>query len=100
MSAEWFAARLKELRDQAGLTQQDLGERAGLSKAGIADLEQGRRRPAWETVVALCKALAISPDTFLQPPSGDHEPRRGRPPKATAKQPAPRRPRGRPGKPT
>jgi transcriptional regulator with XRE-family HTH domain len=79
MNADWFAGRLKELREQAGLTQQQLGEKAGLSQAGIADLEQQRRKPAWETVVALCRALGVTPEAFLQEPSAAPKPRRGRP---------------------
>jgi transcriptional regulator with XRE-family HTH domain len=97
MSAEWFAGRLRELREQAGLTQHQLGGKAGLSQAGIADLEQGRRKPAWETVVALCRALGVTPDAFLQEPRAMPERRRGRPRKAGA-EPAPKRPRGRPRK--
>jgi transcriptional regulator with XRE-family HTH domain len=104
MNAHWFAGRLKELREQAALTQEQLGERAGLSKAGIADLEQQRRKPAWETVVALCQALGVGPDAFLREPRAAPEPRRGRPPKPPAAgpadrgEPAAKRPRGRPRK--
>ena len=107
MKAEWFAGRLRELRDEAGLTQQQLGERADLSQAGIADLEQGRRHPAWQTVVALCQALRVSPEAFLKEPKDMPEPRRGRPRKAAVEGPEqgeesetglPKRPRGRPRK--
>jgi transcriptional regulator with XRE-family HTH domain len=40
-----------------------------MTKAGIADLEQGRRKPSWETVLALAKALGVTPDAFLKPPA-------------------------------
>src|SRR5918912_550281 len=98
MEAKWFAGRLKELREQAGLTQQQLGERAGLSKAGIADLEQSRggREPTWGTVIALAKALGVGCTAFLQEPTSAPERRRGRPPKHPhPQQPRPKRPRGR-----
>jgi transcriptional regulator with XRE-family HTH domain len=97
MNAEWFAGRLKELREKAGVTQHQLGEKAGLSQAGIADLEQGRRKPAWETVVALCQALGVGPSAFLQEPGAMPKPRRGRPRKVVVEA-APKRPRGRPRK--
>jgi transcriptional regulator with XRE-family HTH domain len=101
MSAEWFAGRLKELREQAGLTQPELADKAGLSKAGIADLEQGRREPSWATAVALAGALGVAVTAFLQQPAPRQQTGRGRPPKATAAQaeaPKPKKPRGRPRK--
>jgi transcriptional regulator with XRE-family HTH domain len=81
MSAVNFAGRLKELRVQAGLTQDGLAERAALSKAGIADLEQGRREPSWATVVALAEALGVTCQAFLAETSTTEKAKRGRPPK-------------------
>lgn len=79
-----FGLRLKELREQAGLTQPQLADRAKLSKAGVADLEQGRREPSWSTVQALCAALGVSCEAFNQEPADRPETRPGRPRKATA----------------
>ena len=86
MSAEWFADRLRELRAESGLSRKELAERAGLrSEAGIRDIEQGVNKPSWEMVVALCKALGVGCDAFLQPPSPDLPPSApGRPRKASA----------------
>jgi transcriptional regulator with XRE-family HTH domain len=101
MSADRFAGRLKELREQAGLTQPGLADRAGLSKAGIADLEQGRREPSWSTAVALAGALGVEVTAFLKEPAPRQQTGRGRPPKRTEKEeeePAPKRPKGRPRK--
>src|SRR5947199_6997239 len=81
MSAKWFAARLKELREGAGLTQPQLADKAGLSKAGIADLEQARREPSWATAVALAEALAVDCTAFLEAPTPRPQTGRGRPPK-------------------
>ena len=96
-----FGKRLKELRTQAGLTQPQLAERAELSKAGIANLEQGRTSPAWATLQALCTALGVSSEAFNQEPAERAEMGRGRPPKKAPgqrKEPSPKRPRGRPRK--
>jgi transcriptional regulator with XRE-family HTH domain len=80
---EWFAGRLRELREQAGLSRQQLADRAGMkSEAGIRNLEQGIRRPSWDTVLALCQALGVSCDAFTQPPGELPPPRVGRPRKA------------------
>lgn len=58
-----FGAQLRSLRVAAGLTQEELAERAGLSARGIADLERGTRKsPYAETVERLCAALQLGPD--------------------------------------
>ena len=93
-----FARRLKELREAAGLTQQQLGERAGMHKLSVAKLEQGLREPSWATVQALADALAVGCEAFRQEPGPAPAPRRGRPPKAEPPEPAPKRPRGLPRK--
>src|SRR5262245_25379355 len=84
MSASWFGGRLRELREAAGLTRQQLAEKAGLKAGGVRDIEQGRRSPQWETVLALCDALGCSCEEFRKAPADRPEPRRGRPPKAGA----------------
>lgn len=81
MGAANFAGRLKELRVQAGLTQDGLAERAELSKAGVADLEQGRREPSWATVLALAKALGVTCQAFLEGQPATEKAKPGRPPK-------------------
>jgi predicted ATPase/DNA-binding XRE family transcriptional regulator len=58
-----FAAVLREYRARAGLSQEELAERAGMSRRGVADLERGARRlPHPATVRRLADALALSPD--------------------------------------
>jgi DNA-binding XRE family transcriptional regulator len=59
-----FSLRLKSLREQAGLTQVALANKAGVSPQAIAALEQGTRGPTWETVRRLALALAVSEDQF------------------------------------
>ncbi len=57
-----FASLLRRYRHAAGLTQEDLAERAHLSVRGITDLERGARRaPHKETVQLLADALALAP---------------------------------------
>src|ERR1700691_6628959 len=53
---EW----LRKQRVAAGLTQEDLAERSGVSVRAIADLERGRtRRPYPSSVRALVRALGL-----------------------------------------
>jgi transcriptional regulator with XRE-family HTH domain len=80
-----FAARLRELREQAGLSREQLAERAGLKIGGVRDLEQGRRDPTWRTVLQLAAALQVQVTEFLAEPTSEPAPRsRGRPRKASA----------------
>jgi len=59
---ESFGARLRRYRIGAGLTQEALADRAGLSVRGIADLERGVRRfPHFHTRRRLVEALQLSP---------------------------------------
>lgn len=61
MSNNTFAARLKRLREAAGLTQQQLADAAGLAQGAVADLERGRRPdPRLSTALALAGALGVS----------------------------------------
>ena len=79
MSAEWFAARLKELREQSGMSQKALAEKAGLVTSAIGHLEQRLRKPTWETVLALASALGVEVGAFTIPPAEAPAPERGRP---------------------
>ena len=57
-----FRESLRQLRQAAALSQEELAERAGLSLRGISDLERGvRRAPHLTTVRLLADALALSP---------------------------------------
>ncbi len=54
---------MRRLREAAGLTQEELASRAGLTARGISDLERGeRRRPYPNTVRSLAEALGLSED--------------------------------------
>jgi predicted ATPase/DNA-binding CsgD family transcriptional regulator/DNA-binding XRE family transcriptional regulator len=56
-----FGSVLREVRIAAGLTQEDLAERTGLSVRGISDLERGARsHPHFETVRLLADALELT----------------------------------------
>jgi predicted ATPase/DNA-binding XRE family transcriptional regulator len=72
---------LQQFRQSAGLSQEELAERAGLSARGISDLERGvRRSPYPVTVRALAKALGLDPSAqarllaAVRPRSGVPEP--------------------------
>ena len=57
-----FGQLLKASREAAGLTQEQLAERAGLATRTISALEQGtRKRPQPRTTEALATALGLAP---------------------------------------
>jgi transcriptional regulator with XRE-family HTH domain len=60
----FFTERLKQLRHEAGLTQEQLARRAGLSLGAIRHFEQGWREPAYGTLLALAEALGVSLAAF------------------------------------
>lgn len=69
-----FAAVLRDKRHAAGLSQEDLGRRAGLSKRTISAAESGREAPSRATLVRLLAVpelgLAVtdfSPDVSADP---------------------------------
>jgi transcriptional regulator with XRE-family HTH domain len=98
--AEWFAGRLRELRLAAGLSREELADRAGMKVGGVRDLEQAVNSPRWETVLALAKALGVECGAFVQPPQERQPDKGGRPakPKDEPAEVKPPRKRGRPRK--
>ena len=58
-----FGRRLRQLREAAGLTQEELAFRAGLTPNAVSGLERGKsRRPYPNTVRSLADALGLSED--------------------------------------
>jgi transcriptional regulator with XRE-family HTH domain len=57
--AERFSANLVWFRHQAGLTQQQLADRVGMSRPVLCALEQGRRLPRVDTILKLVAGLEV-----------------------------------------
>lgn len=57
--------RLKGLRDAKGLSQEQLGERAGLSHSLITKSENGKNRPRSDALDKLAEALDCTSDYLL-----------------------------------
>jgi len=60
-----FARRLQAAREQRGLTQTQLGQRAGMAPAAISHFETAQRVPSLESFVRLVDALELSADSLL-----------------------------------
>src|SRR6516164_7641777 len=75
-----FGELLRRARKVAGLTQEELAERAGLSRRGIADLESGaRQRPRKDTVALLVAALGLAGEERAAFEAAAHPPARSSP---------------------
>jgi transcriptional regulator with XRE-family HTH domain len=82
-----FGQRLKRLREERDLTQQELAERSGCHPMTITKLERGVQEPAWPLVLALAKALDVTCEAFSGEATGGPAERRppGRPPARKAR---------------
>jgi transcriptional regulator with XRE-family HTH domain len=58
-------SRLRYFREQAALTQQELAERAGLTRLTVMLLEQGQQQPRPATTRKLARALKIRPADLM-----------------------------------
>lgn len=75
-----FGTKLRELRETAGLSQQELADKIGFHKLSVAKIEQGVREPVWATVLALAEALSVSTEEFRKPAALTAKRHPGRPP--------------------
>lgn len=62
---EAFAAELRAARARRGYTQQELADRAGLSRVTVARLETSQRDVLMAQLLALCNALNVNAGEFL-----------------------------------
>ena len=60
-----LAKRIKELRKEKDLTQEDLGKLINVTKVSICCYENGTRVPTLETMVALADIFEVSLDNLL-----------------------------------
>lgn len=51
---------VRQVRENKGITQEELAFDAGLNRAYIGYIERGERNPSTETLVKIAKALKIS----------------------------------------
>jgi transcriptional regulator with XRE-family HTH domain len=60
--------RLHDLREQAGLSLEEVGRRAGMAASTVSRLESGARRLTLDHLPPLAGALGVTVDTLLAPP--------------------------------
>jgi len=75
-----FGDRLRALREEAGLTQAELGARLGINRATVSRYEKGEREPEQLTLKRIAQIFAVTLDYLLGLSTECHEP----PPSYTA----------------
>ncbi len=60
-----IGARIRRLRESAGLTQERLAQQAGIGRATLVRLEKGEYSPRYETLVSLARALGKPAEQLL-----------------------------------
>ena len=60
-----FSERIKRLRKNKGLKQQELAEILGIKRNTYSDWENGKREPSYENLVKLADLLEVSLDSLF-----------------------------------
>ena len=63
--AEAFGRVLREVREDAGLSQERLALDSGIDRTFVSMLERGVRQPSLTTVFQICGALGVAPDDVV-----------------------------------
>jgi len=53
--------KIRKVREEREITQEQLALNAGLNRAYIGYIERGERNPSTDTLVKIAKALKVSP---------------------------------------
>ncbi|OFV95681.1 MAG: hypothetical protein A3H28_15485 [Acidobacteria bacterium RIFCSPLOWO2_02_FULL_61_28] len=61
-----FGKRVRTIRRAAKITQEDAAEKAHLNPKYLGEIERGEKRPSFEAILALARALNVSPAAFFQ----------------------------------
>ena len=60
-----FATKLKELREECGLSQTQLGKKLNVTQAGVAKWEAGTREPSLDVLLAIAQYFNVTTDYLL-----------------------------------
>lgn len=61
-----LAENLRALRQAAGLSQEELADRAGLHRTYISSVERAQRNITLENIFAIAKALGVAPEELVR----------------------------------
>lgn len=52
--------RIKELRQQLGLSQEEFGKRIGIGKSAVSKHENGENEPSEQTILSICREFRVN----------------------------------------
>ncbi len=58
--------RLRELRDNAGISQEQLANEIGLDRTYISGIERGKRNPSIQSLYRIAKGLDVTLEDFFK----------------------------------
>lgn len=61
-----LGARIRQLRQEAGITLTELAARSGVSKGLLSKVENGKVTPSLPVLLSFIKALSLKPEVFFQ----------------------------------
>src|SRR5215469_7497844 len=64
--------RIKEIRDARGMTQDQLADKAGISKGFLSDVENNKRNISSENLLKIANVLGASVDYLLRGETKEH----------------------------
>lgn len=60
-----FGARVRALRHEAGISQEDLAHRAELDRSYVGQVERGERNVSLDNIYRLARALDVPPGSMF-----------------------------------
>ena len=61
-----FGRRVRAIRKAAKATQEKVAEASHLNSKYLGEIERGEKRPSFEAILSLAKALNVSPENFFK----------------------------------
>ena len=71
--AKLFGKRVRAVRKAARITQEKAAEAAHLNSKYLGEIERGEKRPSFEAIIALSKALDVLPEVLFRFDSEDND---------------------------
>lgn len=62
-----FGSRVRQLREERHLSQEQLADEAGMHRTYVSSLERGQRNVGLDNIIRLAVALGVPPSALLEP---------------------------------
>jgi transcriptional regulator with XRE-family HTH domain len=66
LESKLFGKRVRAVRRAAKFTQEAAAEASHLNSKYLGELERGEKRPSFEVIIALARALKVPPEAFFE----------------------------------